>query len=345
MREAVPSIASVRAVRRAPYPDAAVHLEVACAAYGVPFARLDGDGGTVVRIGAPPHACVVATTGRTCVYPLNTATAMALATDKHFTRIALDAAGVANLGGESFFLDARRAGQRRPGREVDDARRCFDDRGGVAFCKPLAGSRGDFAERIAGRAAFEDWLVRVAAAHDAVLLQDVFEGDEFRVFVVDDATVFVMQRFAPVLRGDGTRTLGALHSELTARQTADAISASVLPRVARTNAGRAVTLDDVLSAGETVALDDRRNASAGATVRLVAVDDAPDGVVALAHAARRATGLRVAGVDVMVCADGPRIIEVNGNPAIASLETLGRDDLVLRVWGEVFERMGLVDGV
>ena len=53
----------------------------------------------------------------------------------------------------------------------------------------------------------------------------------------------------------------------------------------------------------------------------------------------------MAGVDVMVTADGPRIIEVNGNPAIASLEALGRDDVVVRVWAEVFARMGLIEGV
>ena len=280
------SIAAVRAAQRAPYPDQAVYLEVACAAYGVPFARLDGDGGTVVRVGAPPRAVVVATTGPTCVYPLNAASAMALATDKFFTRLALDAAGVANLGGECFFLDARRAGLRRPGREVDDARRAMTARGHVAFCKPLAGSRGDFAERIAGRAAFEGWLARVASAHDAILLQDVFEGDEYRVFLVDEVTVFVMQRFAPLLRGDGARTLGALHAALAARQSADGLSAAVLARVAHTSGGRAVGVDDVLAAGETVALEDRRNASAGAAVRLVAEGEVPAGVVALAQAAR-----------------------------------------------------------
>ncbi|MDB5596705.1 MAG: hypothetical protein JWM36_3666 [Hyphomicrobiales bacterium] len=329
------SIRDLRAGKPMPYPDQALYLESACAHHGVPFAALDGDGGTLVRIGEGPRGCVIATTGRTCVYPPNSASAMAIATDKHFTGLALDAQGVANLGGEAFFLNARMKNLRRPGHEIEDARTLMQARGYTAFCKPLAGSRGDFAERISSNEGFEDWLARVGRMHDAILIQDVFEGEEYRVFLVDGEVIFVMQRFAAVLRGDGVRSLGALHEVLAARQIAAGLSPSALP------ASRDAST--VLSSGETVTLDDRRNASAGASVRLV--DDAPPDVLRLARAAREAVGLRVAGVDVMVTSDATRIIEINGNPAIFSLEALGREDVILRLWGEVFTRMGLIDHV
>jgi hypothetical protein len=331
----VTSIRDLRAGKPMPYPDQALYLESACAHHGVPFAVLDGDGGTLVRIGEGPRGCVIATTGRTCVYPPNSAAAMAIATDKHFTRLALDARGVANLGGEFFFLDARLRSMRRPGHEIEDARTLMQARDYRAFCKPLAGSRGDFAERISTGEAFEDWLARVSRVHDAILIQDVFEGEEYRVFLVDDEVIFVMQRFAPMLRGDGVRTLRALHETLAAQQIAAGLSPSVLP------ASRDAS--SVLASGETVTLADRRNASAGAPVRLVG--DPPPDVLRLARDAREAVGLRVAGVDVMVTRDATRIIEINGNPAIASLEALGREDLILRLWGEVFTRMGLIDHV
>jgi len=329
---AVPTIAELRAAHPPPYPDHAVFLERACGALGVPFTPMDPHG-AVVRVGTT----VIPTTGRTCVYPINSATAMALATDKHFTRVALDAAGVRNLGGEPFFLDPRRAALRPPGREVDDARAHMAARGHTAFCKPLAGSRGDFAEAVVGAAAFEDWLSRVSVRHDAILLQDIFSGDEYRVFAVDDETVYAVQRFAPVLRGDGVHTAGALLAALTTRQSRAGLSPSVLPGGTPENA--------VIPAGVEVPLGGRRNASAGGAVALVSPECLPDGVARITHAARRALGLRVAGVDIMVCADGPRVIEVNGNPAIPHLEALGREDLIVRVWAAVFARMGLVGNV
>lgn len=335
------SIAELRALRPPPWPDHARYLEAAAARFGVPFTLLDAEGGTLVRVGEGPRGAVVATVGRTCVYPLNRASAMALATDKRFTRVALDAAGVDNLGGEHFFLDPRLRGLRGPGREVDDARAFMAARGHVGFCKPLAGSRGDFAERVSDRASFDAWLARVATAHDAILLQDIFEGDEYRVFLLDDDVVFVMQRFAPELVGDGARTLAALHAERRELLERAGLSPPVLRERSKTDAGRSVRADAVLARGERVRLDDRRNFSAGARTRLVSLEDAPTGAVALARRAREALGLRVAGVDVMVTEGGPRIIEVNGNPSVASLEDAGHASIILDLWGEVFARMGL----
>lgn len=339
--EAVSSLAALRALRPPPWPDHARYLEAAAARFGVAFAILDDEGGTLVRVGEGPRGAVIATAGRTCVYPLNRASSMALATDKRFTRVALDAARVENLGGEHFFLSPRLRGLRGPGREVDDARAFMASRGHVGFCKPLAGSRGDFAERVADRAAFEAWLARVATAHDAILIQDIAEGDEYRVLLLDDDVGFVMQRFAPELVGDGARSLAALHAERCELLAGAGLSPPVLRDPSVTDAGRPARAHTVLARGERVRLDDRRNYSAGASTRLVPAVDAPTGVVALARRAREALGLRVAGVDVMVTEGGPRVIEVNGNPSVASLEDAGHASVILDLWGEVFARMGL----
>ena len=338
------SLRELRAGKRAPYPDQAIYLELACRHHGVAFAVLDGDGGTVVRVGDGAAARVIATTGRTCVYPGNSAAAMALATDKLFTRIALDACGVPNLGGEAFFLDGRFARMRRPGHELADARARMEARGHVAFCKPLAGSRGDFAERVTSREGFESWLARVSRAYDAVLLQDLFEGDEYRVFLVGDEVVFVMQRSAPTLRGDGASTVAALHAAFVVEHAGRGVSDAPLDAELASSAGRRVAPRDVLAEGERVTLAHRRNASAGAALALVSPESVP-AVVAAARAARAALGLAVAGVDVMATADGARVIELNGNAAIAGLEALGRDDLVVRLWGAALAQAGITGRV
>ena len=329
------SLREFRARRPAPWPDQAIYLEAACAHHGVAFGLLDPAAGTLVRIGDARRGQVIPTVGRTCVYPLNSASAMALSTDKYFTRLALDAAGAANFGGSYYFLTARHKALRGPGHEIADARADMEARGFRAFCKPLAGSRGDFAEIVASEAEFDDWLSRVSQTHDAILIQDIFEGDEYRVFLVDEETSFVMQRFAPDLVGDGRSTAGMLHAELCARLAGTGVSPPPLT----------FPHDMAPAAGQRLALAGRRNASAGAATVLVAAQDVPAGLVDLAQRARMATGLRVAGVDVMHTRDGLRVIEINGNPAIASLEALGREDMILRLWSAVFRRMGLVENV
>jgi len=69
--------------------------------------------------------------------------------------------------------------------------------------------------------------------------------------------------------------------------------------------------------------DFRGNAQRGSTARAVKLDDE---CVALALAATRAVGLDYSGVDILVGARGPEVLEVNGTPSFRNiLETTGRD--------------------
>ncbi len=68
--------------------------------------------------------------------------------------------------------------------------------------------------------------------------------------------------------------------------------------------------------------------------------------VALARAAARALGLRVAAVDLFAGIGGDpdamTVIEVNANPSIRLLEQSGRGDLILKIWHHTFSAMGLL---
>ena len=80
------------------------------------------------------------------------------------------------------------------------------------------------------------------------------------------------------------------------------------------------------------------------------VEPCPDGLKHVALRSAAALSLRVAGVDLFVesvtNSDDPeiRVVEVNGNPGIRSLENLGRFDLIERIWCEVL-RKGLAESV
>jgi glutathione synthase/RimK-type ligase-like ATP-grasp enzyme len=70
--------------------------------------------------------------------------------------------------------------------------------------------------------------------------------------------------------------------------------------------------------------------------------DVPAPLAEIACRATDALGLRVSGVDIfdvspMRDLSNLTVIEVNGNPSIASLSRIGRDDLVDRIWRTVIE--------
>ena len=126
----------------------------------------------------------------------------------------------ATIGGEYFFLHDRYRAHRPLGHERDDALAYFRKLGASAFVKPLTGSRGDFAQRIHGEAALMRYLDEVAKYYDAVLIQPIVEGIEYRIFLLDDDALYCARKYPPFVRGDGVRTLRELfaaHNDALAR--------------------------------------------------------------------------------------------------------------------------------
>ena len=206
-----------------------------------------------------------------------------------------------------------------------------------AFVKPLAGSRGDFAQAIHSEVALNRYLDEVAKYYDSVLIQPIVEGTEYRIFLLDDDALFCARKHPPFVRGDGVRTL----RELLAVHN-DALRARGLSPVAPDDSDPA--LDAVPAAGARRDIPGRMNLSAGGT--MVIEPPPSQAAVALARAAGRALGLRVAAVDLFAAIGGDpdamTIIEVNSNPSIRLLEQSGRGDLILKIWHHTFTAMGLM---
>jgi len=318
------------------YPDQSIYAAFACAQFGLDFHDLDGGTGLLFSVASREKSLHFGA-GRASWYPQNNATAATLASDKHFTNKILEAAGVPVIGGEYFFLHDRHRAHRPAGHERDDASAYCSGLGASAFVKPLAGSRGDFAQAVHGEAALIRYLDEVATYYDSVLIQPIIEGTEYRVFLLDDEALFCARKAPPFVRGDGTRTLREL---LSAHN--DALRARGLSPVSPGDGDR--SLDVVLAAGERRDIPGRMNLSAGGTMLLEAPPS--EKAVAMARAARRALGLRVAAVDLFAGAGGDpdaiTIIEVNSNPSIRLLEQSGRNDLILKIWHHTFSAMGLL---
>ncbi len=326
-----------RAGRPAFYPDQAVYAAWACAESGLGFEDIEAGTGLVFRVTSKAKA-VYFGAGRCSWYPQNNATAATLASDKYFANRILEDAGVATLGGNYFFLSSRHRALRPAGHEREDAFGYFRKLNGRAFVKPLTGSRGDFAQAIGDEAALGRYLDAVAAHYDAVLMQPIASGVEYRIFVLDEEIAYSVRKFPPSLEGDGThrvRDLLAAHDASLKGRGLSAIDPASIPQDA---------LDNILAAGERWEIPGRTNLSAGGRMAFASPNPA---ALAMARKAARALGLRAAAVDVFTDVGGnpgaAATIEVNANPSIRLLEELQRSDLILKIWRHGFSAAGLLD--
>jgi D-alanine-D-alanine ligase-like ATP-grasp enzyme len=317
------------------YPDQSIYAACACAEFGLAFRDIDGGTGLVFSVSSAARSLHFGA-GRCSWYPQNNATASTLASDKYFAGRILAQAGVAALGGEYFFLHDRHRAHRPAGHEHGDALAYFAKLGASAFVKPLTGSRGDFAQAVHEEAALIRYLGDVAQYYDAILMQPIVAGNEYRVFLLDDEVLFTARKHPPSVVGDGAnriRDLLGVHNH--ALRSRGLSPASIDPDAA---------LDTVLPEGERWEIPGRMNLSAGGTMVLEAPSS--DAVLTLARQAARALGLRVAAIDLFSDIGGDpnamQVIEVNSNPSIRLLEQSGRGDLILKIWHHTFSAMGLL---
>lgn len=328
----MPNLQDTRAGKPGYYPDQAIYAAYACARFGLTFQDLDGGSGLLFSV-ASARGEVCFGGGRCSYYPQNNATAATLATDKALANALLARAGVATLGGNYFFLHDRHRALRPAGHERSDAADYLASLGGHAFAKPLTGSRGDFARPIDGAAALSSYLDEVGRYYDAVLIQPVAIGHEYRVFVIDGDVLYSARKLPPYVIGDGARTLRELVADHDRALRERGLSGTATDSPA---------FDRVPASGERVEIAGRMNLSAGG---VMVMDDAGAAARAAANTSVKALGLRLAAVDLFVDPDdvaAVRVIEVNANPAIRFLESCGRDDLILTIWRHTFTAMGLL---
>ena len=329
---------AIRAGKPACYPDQTIYADYAASELGLDFAELDGGTGLIFEVsGTGKRAAFGA--GRGSFFPQNTATAATLANDKHMANVLMARAGIATLGGDYFFLHDRHRKHRPPGHEREDALAYFKTLNEHAFIKPLNGSRGDFAQIVSGSDDLTIYLRSVERYHDAILIQPVQMGNEYRIFMLDDDIVYCASKHVPVLVGDGRKSVRKLLAARQPQMEARGVSAAPLHE-------QFVDWNDVPERGAEVCLFGRNNFAAGGRMDFAEPGDA-EAVFAAARKAMKALGLRAGGVDLFTDIDGDpsalRVIEVNANPSIRFLEDAGRADLILRIWRHTFTSLGLID--
>jgi GNAT-family acetyltransferase (TIGR03103 family) len=168
--------------------------------------------------------------------------------------------------------------------------------------------------------------ITFARAHcPDVLLEECVAGQDLRIIVIGHQVVAASVRRPATVVGDGTSTIGALVTQLSARREAATGGESRVPlddATLDTLRAQGHGVDDVLPLG--VSLEVRRTANlhTGGTIHDVTASLHPD-LVAAATRASRALDIPVTGLDMLVPElTGPEhvIIEANERPGLANHE-------------------------
>ena len=311
-------------------PEKAAYARDACVALGYDYEDLNHGNGYCFRISARGQFFVTGA-GPICAYPINNASAFGVSQDKYHTGSILNHAGIASPPSRLLFLTDSHKELRNEGPENDHN---IAPEHYPVFAKPNRGSKGDFAEIIYDQDHLSRYCERVVKKYDTVIVQPVLQGREFRVLCLNDSCRFIYQRQSPALIGDGHSLIRELLDRFNNQFQYTGISPVDDVSFLRCHQ---LTRDYIPEAGERYEITGRTNVFAGGTISHFS-EVVPEPIAAISIKATQALNLSISGVDVLEDKAGKlHILEVNGNPSIAGLETVGRRDLAVDLWKEVIE--------
>jgi GNAT-family acetyltransferase (TIGR03103 family) len=243
---------------------------------------------------------------------LTSATAFVRCHDKLLTRAVLARAGVPLPAG------------RPAGSDEEDA--AFLEACGELVVKPAVGEGGDgITVGVRDEPALRTAVDAARLVCPDVVLEERCAGDDVRVLVIGGEIVAAALRRPPTVVGDGRSTVTALVAALERQRKAETDGAASIPIDAATRsvaADAGWSLDDVLPAGEALAVRRTANVHTGGTIDDVTDELHPD-LAAVALAVAAAIEIPVVGVDLMVPdVAGPTgvVIEANEQPGLANHE-------------------------
>ncbi len=243
---------------------------------------------------------------------LTTGVAMSICDDKAVTRRAVSRAGVAVP--EQIEADDR------------DKIETFLARHGAVVVKPARGEQGrGIAVGLQTIDDVEAAVERAKAFCDRVLIEQMAEGEDLRLIVIDFKLVAAAVRRPAQITTDGRSTIRALIEAQSRRRSAATGGESQIPIDSETERcvkAAGFALDDIAPPNQTIAVRKTANLHTGGTIHDVT------GVVhsALVEAAvkvARAIDIPVVGVDLMVRAPHEptyAFIEANERPGLANHE-------------------------
>lgn len=160
---------------------------------------------------------------------------------------------------------------------------------------------------------------------DQVLIEEMVDGEDLRIVVIDATVVAAAVRRPPTITGTGRHTVRELIEKQSRRRAAATGGESRIPIDAETRRvlrAAHLKLEDTLEAGRNIAVRKTANLHTGGTLHDV-TDRLDDALHDAACEAARALDIPVVGLDLMVPdvkGSAYRIIEANERPGLANHE-------------------------
>jgi GNAT-family acetyltransferase (TIGR03103 family) len=243
-----------------------------------------------------------------------TAVAMSRCDDKRVTRRFMERAGVRVARGVQVMGD-----------DVAAATALLDEAGSVVV-KPARGEQG---KGITVGVRDAEGLARAVALAvqfcPDVLVEELAEGDDLRVIVIDRQVVAAAVRRPAEIVGDGRHTVADLIASTSRRRERATEGESSIPMdeiTAEVVAESGYAMDDVPANGERIRVRRTANLHTGGTIDDVTARLHPE-IAAAALRAAEALGIPVTGLDFLVPdVEGPDyvFIEANERPGLANHE-------------------------
>lgn len=188
-----------------------------------------------------------------------------------------------------------------------------------AVVKPARGEGGEGITVGVGEDDLRDAIARAREHCPDVVIEELCDGADLRILIIDDEVVAAAERRRPHILGDGGRTV----AELVHERNDGADYAVPLDEVTVAYlASSGVAPDDVPDDGARVDLRGTANVHTGGSIHDVTAD-VSETLRSAAIATARTVGVPVAGVDLLVPdVEGEEyvVIEVNEQPGLANHE-------------------------
>ncbi len=310
---------------------------------GFEFSLLDTHSGYLCRI-VNGNKSIILGAGSVSSWPINNVSAANIACDKSFTNLILRDAGIAVPKDEKVFLSKRFSDLRESGREMEDVGALLTSLNWPLVVKPNNGSRGAFVQLCSDIREVRRHLEKMALRYDIGLLQNFVGGQEYRVFVFGSDAVFSYKKYRAALVADGVSTLRQLVTDENIKLIGFGLDPIDIDSIPFMEALKLEGLgpDAIPAMGSRFIVGVRANLTAGGTPKDFTTEPSKE-IADVALKAVRVLGLEVAGVDIIV-PDGtphgiPVVLEVNSNPSISSLESIGRIDLAVSIIARLLTRL------
>ncbi len=260
-----------------------------------------------------------------------------LAQDKAFSNYFLGKLGYRVTEGQTFFNDKMCAKVANP-RNIHDGWNYAQELGFPVIVKPLNLSLGILVTKVYNKQEYYQVAEKILATQSVLIVERFYNGNDFRILVLDNEVIAAYQRIPLSVTGDGKSTILELLQNKREQliKTGEKILIDVADfRIIKKLNQQNLTFDSVLAEDTLIYLLDNANLSTGGDAVDFTDKIHPD-FQKLAINITKDMGLRLAGVDILTADITQPIVdytvdytllEINSAPGLAHYALLGEQQI------------------